>query len=244
MSKRKKVLFINFGGIGDEILFLPTILSFKKQYPECEITLALEKRSSGITSLTNVLDKTLYADIKGKNKYNELIKLLFKIWGEGFNLVVSSGSNKFISLFLLATLIPKRIGYDTGKLSQKVLTKAITLNKNQYAVNMYHDLVADLTGCKAELPKIDVPKVADWLGEESKFVEPNSVLIHPGVSKMSIEKNIINSTSSKINNYMICDFQPISSIIAMISPEYLGYFLTSSIILSLIFPASFVLSSI
>ena len=36
MSKRKKVLFINFGGIGDEILFLPTILSFKKQYPECE----------------------------------------------------------------------------------------------------------------------------------------------------------------------------------------------------------------
>ena len=98
--QNKRILFINFGGLGDEILFLPAIISVKKEFPASEITLALEKRSSSITSLTNVIDNTLYADIKGKNKYFELLKLLFKIWNGKYDIVISSGSNKFISIFL------------------------------------------------------------------------------------------------------------------------------------------------
>ena len=42
MEKKKKILFINFGGLGDEILFLPTIQSVKKEFPNSEITLSLE----------------------------------------------------------------------------------------------------------------------------------------------------------------------------------------------------------
>ena len=60
VMKEKKILFINFGGLGDEILFLPTILSVKKEFPDSKITLALEPRSKGITSLTNVIDETVY----------------------------------------------------------------------------------------------------------------------------------------------------------------------------------------
>ena len=71
----KKILFINFGGLGDEILFLPSIISVKKEFPNSEITLALEPRSKGIVSLTNIIDKTLFADIKGKNKYFELFNI-------------------------------------------------------------------------------------------------------------------------------------------------------------------------
>ena len=151
-----KILFINFGGLGDEILFLPTIISVKKQFPDAEITLALEPRSKGVVSLTNIIDKTLFADIKGKNKYKELLKLLFKIWTNRFDMVISSGSNKFISMFLAATFIPKRYGYNSGKLSEILLTKAVRLNKNQYAANMYNDLVRSVTEINTELPQIDV----------------------------------------------------------------------------------------
>ena len=157
-NKNKKILFINFGGLGDEILFLPTIISTKKEFPNSEITLALENRSKGITALTNVIDKTLFADIKGKSKYIELVKLLIKIWFSRFDIVVSSGSNKFISLFLFSTFIPKRYGYNTGKLSEFLLTKAIPLNKNQYAAHMYHDLVKDLTQNSTEIPQINIDK--------------------------------------------------------------------------------------
>lgn len=180
----KRILFINFGGLGDEILFLPTILSVKEQFPNSEITLALEERSRGIVSLTDVIDKTLYANIKGKGKYFELLKLLFKIWQGKYDMVISSGSNKFISIFLFATFIKEKYGYNTGKLSQILLTKAIDLNKNQYAVDMYHDLAKYITNIRTELPVLSIQK---------KPIIENSVLIHPGVSKISVQKGMIKT---------------------------------------------------
>lgn len=183
-----KILFINFGGLGDEILFLPTIISVKKQFPDAEITLALEPRSKGVVSLTDIIDKTLYADIKGKNKYFELFKLLVKIWRERFDMVVSSGSNKFISMFLFSTFIPKRYGYNSGKLSELLLTSAVKLNKNQYAAKMYHDLVRGITEYNTELPEIDVIK---------KNTETDTVLIHPGVSLLSVKKGMIKTIPAK-----------------------------------------------
>ncbi len=181
---KKKILFINFGGLGDEILFLPSIISVKKEFPESEITLALEPRSKGIMSLTDIIDNTLFADIKGRGKYLELAKLLFKIWTKRFDIVISSGSNKFISMFLFMTFIKKRYGYNSGKLSEILLTKAVKLNKNQYAARMYHDLIRDITKINTELPEISIKK---------REVEPNTVLIHPGVSLLSVKKNMIKT---------------------------------------------------
>lgn len=188
-NKQKNILFINFGGLGDEILFLPTIISVKKEFPNSKITLALEPRSKGICALTNIIDETLFANIKGKNKYFELLKLLFKIWTKRFDIVISSGSNKFISLFLFLTFIKKRYGYYSGKLSELFLTKAVKLNKNQYAVNMYQDLVSDLTGNKTELPQININK---------KEAVPNTVLIHPGVSLMSVKRKMIKTIPAEV----------------------------------------------
>ena len=188
-EKAKKILFINFGGLGDEILFLPAIISVKKEFPNSGITLALEPRSKGITSLTDIIDETLFADIKCRCKYMELLKLLFKIWTKHFDIVISSGGNKFISLFLFLTFIKKRYGYNSGKMSKILLTKAVKLNKNQYAANMYHDLVTDLTNIKTELPQLNIGK---------KDVIPNSVLIHPGVSLMSIKKGMIKTVPAVI----------------------------------------------
>ena len=180
----KRILFINFGGLGDEILFLPTIQSVKKEFPDSHITLALEKRSKGITSLTDVIDETIFANIKGRGKYVELFKLLYKIWQGKYDIVISSGSNKFISIFLFLTFIKNKYGYNTGKLSKILLTKAIDLNKNQYAVQMYHDLAQSITDIKTELPELSIQK---------KPTIPNSVLIHPGVSKLSIQKGMIKT---------------------------------------------------
>lgn len=187
MNNYKNILLINFGGIGDEILFLPTIKSIKKSYPEAKITLVLESRSKSIQNLSNLIDDIICVDIKGKSKYSELLKFYFKALFGKFDLVVSSGANKLIPVLLFFTGIKTRIGYDSGILTQKLLTKAVKLNQNQYAGRMYHDLVQDLTGQAYEDPEIvieDLEKIS------------NSVLVHPGVSKMSIKKNIIKNWSN------------------------------------------------
>lgn len=178
------ILAINFGGIGDEIFFLPTLISLKKEFPNAKITLALEPRSKSVKDLTDVIDDLFLIDVKGKNKYTELLKLVFLARKNHFDMVVSSGGNKLISILLTLMGIKKRYGYNTGKLSEILLTKAVPLNKNQYACSMYHDLITPITNHKTELPEINVPA-------QEKI--PNSVLIHPGVSKMSIQKGMVKT---------------------------------------------------
>ena len=184
----KKILAMNFGGLGDEILFLPTLISLKKEFPDARITLALEPRSKSITQLTDVIDDIIPIDIKSKNKYAEIFRLITKAIFGNFDIIVSSGASPFISIIEALTFIPKRYGYDTGLLSRFLLTKAIVLNKNQYAAAMYHDLVKPLTENITKLPQINI---------ESQEKIPNSILIHPGVSLMSKKKGCIKSITSK-----------------------------------------------
>lgn len=184
----KKILAMNFGGLGDEILFLPALISLKKEFPDSKITLALEPRSKSITQLTNIIDDVILVDIKGGNKYYEILKFIKTAMFSKFDMVVSSGANPMISVIEAMTLIPKRYGYDTGLLSRLLLTNAVSLNKNQYAGAMYHDLVRPVTNCNTELPEISVIP-------ENKI--PDSILIHPGVSLMSKKKGCIKSITSQ-----------------------------------------------
>lgn len=186
-SNAKKILVINFGGIGDEILFLPTLISLKKEFPESKITLALEPRSKSIKDLTNVIDDLFLIDVKSKNKYSELLKLIFLARRAHFDLAVTAGGNKFMSIILFLTGIKKRYGYNTGKLSELLLTKTVQLNKNQYACDMYHDLITPLTKIKTNSPEINVKR-----GQ----IERNTVLVHPGVSKLSVSMGMVKTVSS------------------------------------------------
>ena len=168
-NKVKKVLLINFGGIGDEILFFPTIKSVKETYPNAKIYLALEKRSKSAKHLCPYIDKVFCLDIKSKyKKYFEILKFLLKVWIRNFDVVISSGSSPMVAFLLFLTGIKERYGYN------------------------YHDLIKAINpNAKSSIPEIiDIkpPKI-----EKEKPV----ILIHPGVSLMSIKKNIIKGWSVK-----------------------------------------------
>lgn len=184
----KNILAINFGGIGDEIFFLPTLISLKKAFPNSKITLALEPRSKSVKDLTDIIDDLILIDVKGKNKYAQMLKLLWQVRQGKFDLVVSSGGNKLISILLFLTGIKERCGYDTGALSRILLTHPMKLNKNQYACKMYHDLIREVTDINTELPEVNV-------GRKEKI--QNSVLIHPGVSKLSVQKGCIKTVPAE-----------------------------------------------
>lgn len=184
----KNILAINFGGIGDEIFFLPTLISLKKAFPNSKITLALEPRSKSVKDLTDIIDDLILIDVKGKKKYAQMLKLLWQARQGKFDLVVSSGGNKLISILLFLTGIKERCGYDTGALSRILLTHPMKLNKNQYACKMYHDLIREVTDINTELPEVNV---------ERKEKIQNSVLIHPGVSKLSVQKGCIKTVPAE-----------------------------------------------
>lgn len=196
----KKIAMINFGGLGDEILFLPAIKSVKKTYPDSEITLVTEPRSKAIKDLTTLIDNIIECDIKSIKKHLEILRLIVRLRRRKFDMIISSGGSPLISVILALTGIKEKYGYDTGLLSRILLTKTIKLNKKQYAGNMYHDLVSKICDLEAELPQIETEPETYHTNPNQKtddFVVPDSdkkiILIHPGSSKLSKEKNIIKS---------------------------------------------------
>lgn len=184
----KNVLFINYGGIGDEILFLPAIQGFKKLYPCSRITLCLEGRAKGIKGLCPLIDDIITVDIKasGIKKYLNILKLIVSLWFKGFDTVISSGKSPFVSIILFLSGIKTKVGYKTK--TSKLLTYEVPLNENVYAGNMYFDLIKPFGEVEFELPSI-IYDESFQLPEGLK--ENEFILIHPGVSLMSVRKNIL-----------------------------------------------------
>ncbi len=195
-----KLLAINFGGLGDEILFLPTLKSIKISHPDWQITLLTEPRARSIAQLTSLIDKNIVFDIKkslGPADYFELIALLQK---EKYDIVLSSGSTSKVSVLLFLSGIPKRIGFDSGWLSKLLLTDAVKLNKEQYAGFMYHDLVSGLAlsqqpqAPEIELCKESLASMKSFLAESrAGSTDKKLVLIHPGMSQMALKKGIMKT---------------------------------------------------
>ncbi len=183
----KNALFINYGGIGDEILFLPTLVAFKEKYPDSKITLALENRSKSIKDLTSVIDETISVDIKAKGikKYFNVLDFIFKTRTKNFDCVISSGKNPLVAVILFLTGIKERIGYKSK--SDFLLTKKVPINENQYAAKMYFDLVFPITNAQFKNPTINIP---EDMKLPKELENEEYICIHSGVSKMSISKNI------------------------------------------------------
>ncbi len=191
-SEIKRILVINFGGIGDQILFLPTLKTIKESYDNAIITFVTEPRSKSIKDLASYIDELIICDLKTGNKYVKALKLLLQIRKGKYDIVFSCGGSQFVSILLFLTGIRNKIGYNSGKLSEFILTKAIKLNKQQYAVDMYYDLVRHLKPNDNILPEIELAE--EYENQAREIINSDgkqTILIHPGVSQLSIQKNII-----------------------------------------------------
>ncbi len=192
MDDFKNALFINYGGLGDEILFLPAIEDFKKKYPDSRVTLCLEGRAKGIKQLTPLIDEIIEVDIKAKGikKYLNVLGLIKKARTGKFDVVISSGKSPLVGIILYLTGIKRRSGYFSK--TAFLLTDGVELDENQYAGSMYHDLILPFFE-DDEIPEDEI--FVPHLKADDNFILPDElqgsfVALHPGVSKMSIDKNI------------------------------------------------------
>lgn len=213
--RAKKILAINFGGIGDEILFLPTLQTIRDHSPDSHITLMLEPRSRSVQELTDLIDVAVTFDIKKRPlAIGDLLELLALIKDGGYDCIISSGSSPLVSALLFLSGVRERVGYGSSALGQLLLTEAVPLNRNQYAAFMYHDLAigflkqqkiappavpqSDLIP-RVQLNQESVDRMRAFLAEaginEKRWPDSSSrlILFHPGTSKLATEKGIIKT---------------------------------------------------
>jgi ADP-heptose:LPS heptosyltransferase len=199
-----RLLAINFGGIGDEILFLPTLQTIKQSYPNWHITLLLEPRSKAVAQVTDLVDAVVEFDIKKRPLLSrDLVELLGILRDGNYDCVLSSGSSPMVACLLFLSGIPERIGYDSGPLARLLLTRTAPLKREQYAADMYHDLVQGL-GLKPErvLPvavarKENIDRMEEFLKGRSKkqaqIRNQKRVIIHPGTSLLALQKGMVKT---------------------------------------------------
>jgi ADP-heptose:LPS heptosyltransferase len=189
-----RILALVPGGIGDQILFFPTLDDLKANYPEAEIDVIVEPRSKGAYRVSGSVDEVLTFDFKDRNGLADFGNLLGIIRDREYDAALALGVRWSIGLLLWMSGIPIRIGYEVnaGKL---FFTKRVPLKTEQYAAQMYHDLLQGFDiSSPCPKPTLSVPKQdIQWAEDEKKRLgisESGYILIHGGSSELAQSKGL------------------------------------------------------
>lgn len=177
------------GGIGDQILFFPTLDALQQSYPEAEIDVVVEPRSKAAYRVSKSVSEVITFDFEDRNSPADWANLLGVLRDRDYAAAITTRSSWGIGLLLWLTGIPLRIGYAGGG-GNVFLTNSIPVKNDQYKAAAYHDLLQGL-GAKPPCPDlaISIPKSdLDWADAEQKRLGvKNYVLIYDGLSFLSRE---------------------------------------------------------
>jgi ADP-heptose:LPS heptosyltransferase len=207
-----RILALVPGGIGDQILFFPTLDDLKATYPEAQIDVVVEPRAKGAYRISKSVSDTILFDFKGSNSLSDWSNLLGVLRDREYDIALSLGQRWGIGFLLWLSGINTRIGYASGAAAETFFTKTVPLNSDQYAAAMYHDLLKGL-GIDQPLSEvaISVPaKDLEWSDAERKRLglqDGRYVLIHPGASQLSQRKGIDKIYPAQNWQKIIQDFQ-------------------------------------
>jgi ADP-heptose:LPS heptosyltransferase len=190
-----RILALVPGGIGDQILFFPTLDDLKRYYPNAEIDVIVEPRAKGAYRVSGSVDEVLTFDYKDRNGLADFGNLLGIVRDREYDAALALGRGWSIGLLLWMSGVPLRIGYDTNA-GKWFFTNLVPLKSEQYAAHMYHDLLNGF-GINSPCPElaISVPKQdIEWAEAEQQRLEIKDtgyILIH-GASSQSAQSKELN----------------------------------------------------
>jgi len=171
------------GGIGDQILFFPTLDDLKRYYPNAQIDVVTEPRSKAAYRVSKSVHEVLTFDFKDRNSLADWGNLVGTIRDREYDVAIAFGQSWLVGLMLWLTGIPRRIGFK-GK-GAAFLTNTVQFNPSQYVAAAYHDLLKAM-GIATPCPElaVNVPKPdIEWSQNEQKRLGVNEtgyVLIYGG----------------------------------------------------------------
>ncbi len=183
-----RVVVLVPGGIGDQILFFPTLDNLQRYYPNAQIDVVVEPRSKAAYRVSKSVHELLTFDYKDRNSLADWSNLVGSIRDREYDTVISLRQSSSLSLLLWLTGIPIRIGYQ-GK-GSVFMTNSVPFKTSQYLAATYHDLLQPL-GIESPSPElaVNIPKSdIEWAQNEQKRLgvhETGYVLIYGGSNQSS-----------------------------------------------------------
>jgi len=101
-----RILALVPGGIGDQILFFPTLDDLKRNYPESEIDVIVEPRAKGAYRVSGSVNEVLTFDFKDRNGPADFGNLLGSIRDREYDAALTLGRRWSTGLLLWMSGIP------------------------------------------------------------------------------------------------------------------------------------------
>lgn len=190
---KMRILALVPGGIGDQILFFPTLETLKGQYPNAAIDVLVEPRAKAAYRVCKNVDEVLLFDYKDRNSLADYLNLLGIIRDREYDAALSVVNRWTVALLLWLNGIPVRIGYQSNV--SWFFTNLVPLKGEQYIAQMYHDLVRGL-GINVPCPpvRVNLPKEdIDWAEAQQKRLEIKDsgyILIHDSSKQLALSQGI------------------------------------------------------
>lgn len=116
--KRKNILVIKFGAIGDVILIVPSLRLLRNNFPDAHISVLIGQESKGILKNCPYIDELILYDKKSRDKgLKGMLKIARVLRRKNFDMSVDFQNNRTSHAISWLGAIPQRIGYDNGKFS-------------------------------------------------------------------------------------------------------------------------------
>lgn len=170
------------GGIGNQILFFPTLETLKHHYPEASVDVITEPSTVGIYRICPLVRRSVPFDFNDRNSLADWSNLLGVIREQEYEVVLTVKTGWEVGLLLWLSGIPARIGYDnTGTL---FLTNSVPDLPEAYWADRYHQLLKGL-GIDQPCPPLNlrVPRRdLDWAEGEQRRLGLGTegyILIYP-----------------------------------------------------------------
>lgn len=177
-----RVLALIPGGLGDQLLFFPTLEHLQEEYPNAQIDVVVEPRAKASYRVCPVVDKVLTFDFMGRTGPADWGNLIGLGRDREYDAVLYMGQGWQIGILLWLMGIPKRIAYDGS--GQFLYTDTVPLNSKQYVAEQYHDLLRGM-GVTTACPEIaiSIPNSdRQWAASEKQRLEISNdqgyIIIH------------------------------------------------------------------
>lgn len=116
--KKKNILVIKLGAIGDVILIVPSLRLLRNNFPDSHISVLIGAESKAVLKNCPYIDELILYDRKGRDKgLKGLLKISGVLRRKNFDMSVDFQNNRISHAISWLGAIPERFGYDNAKLS-------------------------------------------------------------------------------------------------------------------------------
>ena len=116
--RKKNILVIKLGSIGDVILIVPSLRLLRNNFPDAHISVLIGAESKAVLKNCPYIDELILYDRKGRDKgLKGLLKMSGILRRKGFDMSLDFQNNRVSHAISWLGAIPERFGYNNARLS-------------------------------------------------------------------------------------------------------------------------------